>query len=381
MVSRHFLSHHRVSYRSFRFSESRPRYIAGVSRRPNLARLVSVTCLAIAMLFVPNFLQREAMAQARPAQDFYRGKVLTVIVPYGAAGGYEYWAAALKPYLEKTLGVSRIDIVNRPGGGSLVGTDYLYSAKPDGLTIGEVNGGGTIFAQIVKKPGVDFDLTKFGWIGSPNVETPVTASRASSPYKVFADLWKLRGGPKKVVALSAGYGGESYVGAIMPLATFAIPYRVLLAYQGSSAAKAGLLRGDGDIANFGYPVFGPLIQSHNVVPLYVTAPRPSALLPGLPTILQLAQHYKLPKSSIDTIDVCAHAVTMGKDWAAPPGTPAGRLAFLRAAFRKAVENPNFLAAAKKAGRVPGYKSPKEIEQTIAHVIKHKNKFVPYLKKS
>lgn len=366
-------------------------FLSARARRPRrqaLAALVTTAGLAVAMLLAPKLAERQASAQAMgpavgpamgSAEAFYKGKIVTVIVPYGAAGGYEYWVAALKPFLEKTLGVSRIDIVNRPGGGGLVGEDFLYAAKPDGLTLGEVNGGGTIFDQIVGKPGVSLDMTKFAWIGSPNIETPLTAARSGSAYKSFADLWKLRGRTQKVVVLSAGYGGTDYVGAVLPLATLGIPYQVLLAYQGSSAAKAGLLRGDGDIANYGYSVFRPLLQTKSVVPLFLTTPQPSALLPGVPTVMQLAQQYKLPASSVETLDVFVHTMTMGKDWAAPPGTPADRLAFLRAAFRKAVENPAFLAVAKKAGRVGGYKSPEELEQTIENVIKNKDKFTPFLK--
>jgi tripartite-type tricarboxylate transporter receptor subunit TctC len=350
--------------------------------RKGIGALLATTGLAAAILLAPKFAQRPAdAAGTQSAKDFYHGKVVSVIVPYGAAGGYEYWAAALKPYLEKTLGVSRIDIVNRPGGGGLVGEDVLYAAKPDGLTIGEVNGGGSIFDQIVNKPGVNFDMTKFSWIGSPDVETPLLAARSGSNYKSFADLWKLRGGTKKVVVLSAGYGGEDYVGAVMPLETFGIPYQVLLAYQGSSAAKAGLLRGDGDVANYGYSVFRPLIQTHSVVPLFLTTPQPSQVLPGIPTVMQLAQQYKLPQSSVHTLDVFVHTVTMGKDWAAPPGMPADRLAFLREAFRKATGDPGFLAAAKKAGRVGGYTSPDDLERTITNVIKNKDKFTPFLKQS
>jgi tripartite-type tricarboxylate transporter receptor subunit TctC len=367
---------------TFRSSFFGHRSDAGRWQRRGLAVLMTTACLAAAILFAPKFAQQQASAQATSsAQAFYQGKVVTVIVPYGAAGGYEYWAAALKPYLEKELGASRIDIVNRPGGGGLVGEDYLYAAKPDGLTIGEVNGGGSIFDQIVDKPGVSFDMTKFAWIGSPNIETPLTAARSGSPYKSFADLWALRGGTKKVIVLSAGYGGTDYVGGVLPLETFAIPYQVLLAYQGSSAAKAGLLRGDGDIANYGYSVFRPLIETHNVVPLFITTPEPSQLLPGTPTVIQLAQQYKLPQSSIDTLEVFAHTMTMGKDFAAPPAIPADRVAFLREAFRKATEDPGFLAAAKKAGRVGGYTSPETLQQTITNVIKDKDKFTPFLKQS
>jgi tripartite-type tricarboxylate transporter receptor subunit TctC len=354
----------------------------GAALRHRPAALLTTLCLAAALLIAPKVMQHGARAQSsQSAQAFYQSKVMTVIVPYGAAGGYEYWAAALKPYLEKALGASRIDIVNRPGGGGLVGEDYLYSAKPDGLTIGEVNGGGSIFDQIVDKPGVNFDMTKFSWIGSPNVETPLTAARSGSAYKSFGDLWKLRGGAKKVVVLSAGYGGQDYVGAILPLSTFGIPYQVLLAYQGSSAAKAGLLRGDGDIANYGYSVFRPLIQTHSVVPLLLTTPKPSPLLPGIPTVIQMAQQYKLPQSSIDTLEVFVHTMSMGKDFAAPPGVPADRLAFLRDAFQKATKDPGFLAAVKKAGRVAGYTSPDDLLRTIKNVIKDKDKFTPFLKQS
>jgi tripartite-type tricarboxylate transporter receptor subunit TctC len=352
------------------------------SRWKGLAALMTTACLAAALLIAPKVMQQAARAQsAQSAQAFYKGKVLTVIVPYGAAGGYEYWAAALKPYLEKALGVSRIDIVNRPGGGGLVGQDHLYAAKPDGLTIGEVNGGGSIFDQIVNKPGVNFDLTKFDWIGAPNVEDPLTAARSDSPYKNFADLWKLRGGANKVAVLSAGYGGSDYIGATLPLAEFGIPYKVLLAYQGSTAVKAGLLRGDGDIANYAYSTFLPLIKAHNVAPLFLTAPTPSPELPGLPTVLQLAQQYKLPASSVDTLNLFTRAASIGKDWAAPPGVPADRLALLRSAFQKAVENPALVATAKKAGRIAGYISAATLQQTFENIIKNKDKFTPFLKQA
>jgi len=350
--------------------------IAGYLRRKNL----TTASLATILIGLLSFIPQQANAQSvQSAKAFFQGKIMTVIVPYGAAGGYEYWAATLKPYLEKELGVARIDIVNKTGGGGVVGEDYLYQAAPDGLTIGEVNGGGSTFAQIIHKPGITFDMAKYSWIGSPNIETTVTAARAGSPYKSFADLWKLRGGTVKVVGLSAGYGGEDYVGTALPLSTFGIPYTMLLAYQGSAAAKAGLLRGDGDIASYGYSVFRPLLQTKNVIPLYITGATPSALLPGLPTVLQLARQYKLPQASIDTIDVFAHAVNMGKDWAAPPGVAADRLAYLRAAFKKAVADPGFIAAAKKAARVAGYTSPEDLEQTIASVIKDEAKFTPFLK--
>ena len=350
--------------------------LGAIRMRRGAALVPALLCAGLAS---GSFAATQAGAK-NAATAFYAGKVLTLVVPYGAAGGYEYWAAALKPYLEKALGVARIDIVNKTGGGGIVGANYVYTANPDGLTIGEVNGIGSIFAQIGKKPGVAFDMRKFSWIGSPDVETTVTVARSAGRFKSFGDLWRLRGGQKKIVALSAGYGGSNYVGTAIPLSSFGIPYRMLLAYQGSSAVKAGLLRGDGDLASYGYPVFRPVIQSHNVVPLFVSAEKPLAALPKVPTIVDLAKKYKLPQAKISLLDAFSRAVNMGKDFAAPPGVPAGRLAFLRAAFKKAAESDGFVATTKKAGRVSGYTSPQSLKATVAAVIKNKADFAPFLKR-
>lgn len=377
-----FEAKNRLRRRIRRPFSARRRLRAGPSPRKTLAGVLPplgvLGAFFVALLgFGPTAAQA---ATTQAGRAFYQGKTLVVIIPYGAAGGYEYWAAALKPFLEKSLGVARIDLVNKTGGGGLVGANYLYHAKPNGLTIGEINGTGGIFAQVIHKPGVYFDMTKFGWIGRPNVETNVTVAREGSPYKTFADLWKLRGGTQKAVGLSAGYGGSDYVGTALPLATFGIPYKMLLAYQGSSATKAGLLRGDGDIATYGYSVFRPLIESHRVVPLFVTAMQRFSLLPNVPTLQELAQRYKLSPAKTDVMDTMASVVNMGKDWAAPPGVPAARLAFLRVAFREATENPDFITTAKKAGRVAGYGSPTVIRETITSVIKEKAKFTPFLKR-
>src|SRR5690242_14809133 len=69
--------------------------------------------------------------------SFYSGKTLTVVVPYGPGGGYDQWARILSPYLKKYLGVSEVKVQNVPGGGGLIGTNQIYSAKADGLTIGD----------------------------------------------------------------------------------------------------------------------------------------------------------------------------------------------------------------------------------------------------
>ncbi|MCL6637426.1 MAG: hypothetical protein K6T26_05715, partial [Alicyclobacillus sp.] len=107
-------------------------------------------------------------ASASSGYEFYKGKTLQIIVPYSPGGGYDQWARLIAPYMQKYLGVAKVEVVNVDGGGGLVGTNQIYAAKPDGLTIGDTNAGGDVFDQISKAPGTNFDVSKFSWIGRPD---------------------------------------------------------------------------------------------------------------------------------------------------------------------------------------------------------------------
>lgn len=313
------------------------------------------------------------------AASFYHGKVLTILIPAGAAGGYEVWASTLRPYLEKTLGVARIDLVNKAGGGGLIGENQLYRSKPNGLTIGEVNGAGAVFAEISQKPGVEFNVAKFAWLGQPGIITNVAMTGAESPYKSFQDIYNLRGKSNKIVALAHGNGSGSYVASAVPLSFFGIPYKMLVAFSGVSKVKVGLLSGDGSFTTFTYSSWRPLIEAKKVVPLYIVGTHHISSLPGIPTILELARTYHLSESKTKTLRSFVQVVNLGKDFAAPPGTPLGRLEYLRKAFREAIENPAFIKAIKKTGRTAGYVPPMKISSMVSGILNNKKPFVKFLR--
>ncbi|MCL6592696.1 MAG: hypothetical protein K6T31_01850, partial [Alicyclobacillus sp.] len=59
-------------------------------------------------------------ADAASGYVFYQGKTLQIIVPYAPGGGYDQWARLLAPYLQKSLHLAKVEVVNAPGGGGLV---------------------------------------------------------------------------------------------------------------------------------------------------------------------------------------------------------------------------------------------------------------------
>ena len=102
---------------------------------------------------------------AAQAQDFYEGKTLTYIVATEPGGGYDTYARLIGKYLEKHLG-AKVLIKNVPGAGHIVGTNTLWAAEPDGLTIGAFNGN-QILGQLVGADGINFDARQMEWMGAP----------------------------------------------------------------------------------------------------------------------------------------------------------------------------------------------------------------------
>ncbi len=300
------------------------------------------------------------------AASFFKGKTMTFIVPFGAAGGYEQWALTLKPYLIKYLGLAALNIVNDTGGGGTVGTNDLYAAKPDGLTIGDTDATGDVLNQILKVQGLKYDTSKISWIGRPDTAAQVGVSLASSGLTSMKQLVTAYGpgSSKTLVALAAGQGGAPYVGERILFNMLKVHYRQISTFQGSSAAKVGLLSGDGSFLEIGYSSMLPLITSKKVNPLYVWRQETFTPLAGVPSISQIEQQFNLSSANASILNSFDGVMEMGHDFAGPPGIPADRLAVLRAAFKKALADPGLAAQAKKENLVLGYGSGSELDSIV-----------------
>src|ERR687889_334791 len=78
-----------------------------------------------------------AMAQDNP----FEGERITYIITTDPGGGYDTYGRLVAKYLEKHLPGSQVIVQNIPGAGHIVGTNTLFAAEPDGLTIGSFNTG------------------------------------------------------------------------------------------------------------------------------------------------------------------------------------------------------------------------------------------------
>jgi tripartite-type tricarboxylate transporter receptor subunit TctC len=118
----------------------------------------------VSFLGFPGFLDAQS--------DFYRGKTIRIVHGRDAGGSGDLRVKALVPFLQKYI-PGNPTIVNEfmPGGGGRKAANYIYgSAAPDGLTIGNA-GGGMVSSAVLGETGVQYDIDKFVYLGSPYSST------------------------------------------------------------------------------------------------------------------------------------------------------------------------------------------------------------------
>ena len=102
------------------------------------------------------------------ADEFYKGKTVTIVQGRDPGGTGDMRVRALLPFLEKYIpGNPTIVMEFMPGGGSRKAANHVFrSARPDGLTIGNLSSG-MVSLAILGESGVLYDIDKFHYLGSP----------------------------------------------------------------------------------------------------------------------------------------------------------------------------------------------------------------------
>jgi tripartite-type tricarboxylate transporter receptor subunit TctC len=105
---------------------------------------------------------------------------------------------------------------NIPGGGALIGTNTLFSAKPDGLTIGILNGTGMTLSQLTDQKGVKYDMIRFTHLGRISTDEEFIYIGSKSPYKTLEAL--LNSKDKETKWVTEGKAGSPQLGGRAPRA-------------------------------------------------------------------------------------------------------------------------------------------------------------------
>ncbi|WP_333827504.1 Bug family tripartite tricarboxylate transporter substrate binding protein [Pararhodobacter sp.] len=244
-------------------------------RKPFLGVLAGIAMLAGSPIVAQNF----------------PNDTITVVVAYPPGGFNDTVARMIAESLSQTLGVSTV-VDNRPGGGTVVGTDVVARAAPDGYTIGI-----SPFAFAVN-PGLFDDLpydtdTDFDHVIILGDSFNVLAARNDFPADNTAELVAYaRENPGDINYASAGNGSSNHLSAEL-FNYLAGTDMVHIPYGGSAPARTDLIAGRVDVMFDNYTNLAELVANGDIKALGITLQEESDLMPGIAPVSDALEGYEV----------------------------------------------------------------------------------------
>lgn len=316
------------------------------------ARTASVVCGVVALL---------AMGIVRPvsAQDFYKGKTITIVVGFTPGGGFDLNARLLARYIGKYIpGAPEVIVSNMPGAGSMTAVRHLDAVAPkDGTVITTFNFG-LIGESRLHPDKTPLDFSKFAWIGSISQDQSVCYVWHTLGVKTMDDLKQ-----KKNI-----HFGLTVVGANEDIQTrilksiFGIDVHQISGYPGSAEERLAVQRGE---LEGGCGAWSSIpedwVREKMVNAVFRSASSvPSDMPRDIPFLIDLA------KSDRDKaiMVLLTSSGDVGRPYIISMAVTADRLKLLRDAFDMSVKDSQFIADATKQ-RLPI--SPKNAEEALKTV--------------
>jgi tripartite-type tricarboxylate transporter receptor subunit TctC len=285
------------------------------------------------------------------AQDFYRGKTVTLIAGQPPGGGIDSEMRLVAHFLGKFIpGEPSILPMNMQGAGGIILGNHLYSVvKPDGLTLGMPGRTGFALAPVISAADTKYDLRKFTWIGSSAASNFVLWMRRQANIRSFDDL---RHAQRAIVIASSG---STTANSIMPevLARYEkLPLKVVRGYPGINDAILAVERGEADgVLCQKASLRGDMIASGAVVPVFQVMD----FEPGVPLLDDLVSDQR-EKALLEMLSAPQR---LGLPVIGPPGMPEDRAQILRRSYLSMVASNDYQVEAMKRGLDMGQPSTGE----------------------
>jgi tripartite-type tricarboxylate transporter receptor subunit TctC len=283
-----------------------------------------------------------AVAQSYPA------KPVRVVVPFGAGGPADIYARFLGVQLQETLGQPYV-IENRPGAGSIIGTEIVAKAPGDGYTLLLMSNTHTVNESLVpKKP---FTLMKdFVAVAPVNYSDLLMVVHPSMPVRTVKELVQLaKAKPKGLNYASSGTGTPYHMAGELFKAMAGVDI-VHIPHKGSGEARTSVMSGQVEMMTDAITTMAPIAKSGKVRAIATTGSKRSSIMTELPTVSEGG--------------VKGYEATIWLGIMAPTGTPKPVIDRLNSEITKIVNRPEVRKTWQEQGAIPMSMSPGEFERYL-----------------
>lgn len=304
--------------------------------------------------------------------DFYKGKTIRMVLGFSAGGTNDLWARAVARFWGKYIpGNPDVIVQNMPGAGSMIAANYVYGVgKPDGLTLGLISPA-LFFDQIAARKEVQFDWSKFAWIGSPEETDEMLSVRSDSPYKTLDEIRKATV-PPKCGATGTGTTGHYFPRLLEEV--LGLKFNIVTGYPGASEIDLAVEKGEVHCragttsAFFGREPGRTWAKTGFVRILVIGGMKRDPRVPDVPTIWELMEKERTPELGRRVATVILSPGFFGRPFVGSPGIPPDRVKILRESFMKTMSDAELLAEAEKRKWEPSPVSGEKLEALARDVI-------------
>jgi tripartite-type tricarboxylate transporter receptor subunit TctC len=300
------------------------------------------TALTIAALLA-------ALGGAPALGQDYPAKPVKVIVPFAAGGPADVYARFVGQRLSETLGQPFV-IDDRPGAGSVIGTDAAAKSAPDGYTLLMMSNAQTVNESLI--PNKPYALLRdFVPVAPVNYSDLVLVVHPSVKANSLADLIKLaKASPGKLNYASSGPGTPYHMAGELFKAMAGVDI-VHIPYKGSSGARTDVLGGQVDMMFDAVTTMSEHARAGTVKAIATTGNARSPVLPNVPTMSEGG--------------VPGYEAVIWLGIMAPKGTPPAVVAKLNAEITRIANRPEVRAEWAKQGAAPMAMTPEEFARYTA----------------
>jgi len=294
--------------------------------------------LRLAALILPIFLSLPVAAQNYPSRP------VKFVVPFGAGGPADVYARVLAQHLSEETKQTFV-VEDRPGAGSVIGTDAVAKSAPDGYTLLVMSNTHTTNESLL--PNKPFQLMRdFVPVATINYSDLLMVVHPSVPAKTVKEFIELaKKEPGKLNYASSGPGTPYHMAGELFKAMSNTDI-VHVPHKASGDARNSVISGTVQMMFDAVTTMSALAKGGQMRALGTTGLTRSQLTPDLPTIGETVPGYE---------------ATIWLGVMAPKGTPKEIISFLNTNINKVLNNPEVKAAWLQQGAVPLVKTPEEFD--------------------
>jgi tripartite-type tricarboxylate transporter receptor subunit TctC len=281
-------------------------------------------------------------AQSSPA--IYPTKPVKLIVPFATGGPADIYGRFIAQKLTEATGQAFV-VDNRPGAGSVIGTDAVAKAAPDGYTLLLMSNAQTVNESLIPNKPYNLlrDFVPVAPINSSDLVLVAHPSLAASNIKELVALAKSK--PGKLNYASSGPGTPYHMAGEL-FKAMSGTFIVHVPYRGSSGARTDVIGGQVDMMFDAVTTMTEQIKAGKVKAIATSGRTRSAVLPDVPTVAESG-----------AAGLAGYESTIWLGIMAPKATPAAVVSKLNAEISKITSNPEVKVQWGKQGAAPLVMSP------------------------